>query len=271
MPQTTSALESELRALDGFKDGRHSSLLEEIIGRIEGDPASTPDVPPDDELPRWIDHTLLSPDAAPAQLRSFLKECRDYGFASACINPCYVPLASEELEGSEVKVCTVVGFPLGSTLPTVKRFETSEVIESGAQEVDMVLPVGALKGGEWSYVREDISYVVEAAEESGRSVPVKVILETALLSDAEKAVTCLLAEEAGADFVKTSTGFSTGGATLHDVQLMHQMVGGTLGIKASGGVGSRSDAHDMIKAGATRIGASGSVQIVSGTSASASY
>jgi len=208
-----------------------------------------------------IDHTLLKADATEAQIRKLCEEARQYQFASVCVNPGWVSLAAELLAGSPVKVCTVIGFPLGATTPTAKAIEARDAIANGATEVDMVINVGALKSGDDALVRRDIEAVVNAAR--GQAL-VKVIIETALLSREEKVKACLLAKMAGADFVKTSTGFSTGGATVEDIALMRETVGPEMGVKASGGVGDRKTAEAMVAAGATRIGASASVAIATG-------
>ncbi|MBO9541701.1 deoxyribose-phosphate aldolase [bacterium] len=216
-----------------------------------------------EELPlaRMIDHTLLKADATEADIRKLCAEAREHVFASVCVNPANVALAAQLLAGSEVKVCTVVGFPLGASAPEVKAFETAQAIKDGASEIDMVLNVGALKSGQPERVQQDIRAVVDACPEG---VITKVILETCLLTDDEKVTACLLAQAVGADFVKTSTGFSTGGATVHDVALMRRTVGPDMGVKASGGVRDRETALAMVEAGATRIGASASVAIASG-------
>jgi len=213
------------------------------------------------QLARLIDHTLLRPEATREQVIALCQEARAYHFASVCVNPAYVALAAEMMAGIEdVRICTVIGFPLGATLPAVKAFEAEQVIALGAHEVDMVQNVGALKSGDLDLVRQDIAAVVEVAHAHGALC--KVILETALLTDEEKVTACKLAVEAGADFVKTSTGFGPGGATAHDVALMRQTVGPTVGVKASGGIRTFADALTMIQAGATRIGASAGVRIL---------
>ncbi len=212
------------------------------------------------ELARFIDHTLLKPEATRAQVEALCMEAIRYGFFSVCVNPSYVPLAASILKGTEIKVCSVVGFPLGATMPEVKVFEAEKVISHGAQEIDMVMNVGAMKSGDYDLVREDIARVVELAHGAGALV--KVILETALLSQDEKVMACKLAMEAGADFVKTSTGFGPGGATVEDVRLMRETVGEKIGVKAAGGISSLEQAIAMIKAGANRIGASRSVRII---------
>jgi deoxyribose-phosphate aldolase len=209
-----------------------------------------------------IDHTLLKPEATYAQIAQLCDEARQYGFASVCVNATHVKRCAERLVGSPVKVCAVVGFPLGATLPEVKAYEAQQAIEDGATEIDMVINVGALKSKDDDLVARDIGAVVRTAHASGALV--KVIIEAALLTDEEKTTACQLAIEAGADFVKTSTGFGPGGATARDVELMRRAVGPRVGIKAAGGIRTREDAEKMVAAGATRIGASASVKIVTG-------
>lgn len=216
----------------------------------------------DQGIARMIDHTLLKPDATEDDVRKLCDEAAKYEFASVCINPCYVKLSSDLLKGTNVKVCTVIGFPLGASTTEIKRLEAEQTIENGAQEVDMVINVGMLKQAKYDYVFNDINQVVLAAKRN--RVVAKVIIETALLSDEEKVKACLISKEAKADFVKTSTGFSKGGATASDVALMKYVVGSSVGVKASGGIRSREDAEEMIASGADRIGASASVKIVSG-------
>jgi deoxyribose-phosphate aldolase len=206
-----------------------------------------------------IDHTLLKPEASEADIRKLCDEAAQFGFASVCVNPSWVKRASEFLRGTNVPVCTVIGFPLGATLPDVKAYEVRRAIFNGAREVDMVINIGALKSGDDCTVEDDIRAVSEAAHENG--VLCKVIIETALLTDEEKVRACLASKNAGADFVKTSTGFAKGGATVQDVSLMRQVVGAALGVKASGGVKGIDDARAMFEAGATRIGASVGVKI----------
>jgi deoxyribose-phosphate aldolase len=219
------------------------------------------DVPRD--LAKFIDHTLLRPDATADEIDTMCAEALEFGFASVCINPTWVKRSAERLRGSEVKVCTVIGFPLGATPPEIKATEARRALRDGAREVDMVINIGALKSGDLDLVLADIEKVVDAAHEGGAIA--KVILETALLTDEEKVIAASLAKKAKADFVKTSTGFSGGGATVYDVALMRETVGPSMGVKASGGVRTLEDAEDMIAAGATRIGASAGVQIVGGT------
>ena len=211
-------------------------------------------------IARLIDHTLLKPEASRDEIRKLCEEAARFGFASVCINPWYVPLAAELLRGTSVKVCTVVGFPLGATLPQVKIHEAEESIKLGAQEIDMVINIGALKSGQDDVVECDIRGVVEASHRGGAIC--KVILETALLTVEEKVRGSIACKRAGADFVKTSTGFSTAGATAEDVALMRAVVGSEMGVKAAGGVRSFEDLKKMVCAGATRIGTSASVKIM---------
>ena len=218
------------------------------------------DVPMD--LARYIDHTLLKPEANAEDIDELCAEAREYKFASVCINPTWVRRAAESLRGSGVVTCTVIGFPLGASTTAIKAMEARRALREGAREVDMVLNIGSLKSGNYDQVREDIAQVAEAAHEVGGLC--KVILETALLTDEEKVIASSLAKEAKADFVKTSTGFGSGGATVYDVALMRETVGPDMGVKASGGVRTLEDVEDMIAAGATRIGASAGVQIVGG-------
>jgi len=211
------------------------------------------------ELAGAIDHTLLKPTATRDEIVQLCEEAKRCRFASVCVNPCYVSLCAQLLRLTNVKVCTVVGFPLGAAKPEVKAFETERAIADGAQEIDMVANIGALKTGDHELVEKDIRAVVEAC----RSIAVsKVIIEAALLEDNEKTAVCEIAKRAGADFVKTSTGFGPGGATVHDVRLMRAVVGGEMGVKAAGGIRDFETAEQMIEAGATRIGASASVKIV---------
>ena len=210
---------------------------------------------------KMIDHTLLKTDAQKKDLDKLLLEAKKYNFMSVCVSPIWVKYAAEQLKDTNVKVCTVIGFPQGATPTEVKVFETKNAIENGATEVDMVIPVGVLKDKDYIAVENDIRAVVEAAKSKALT---KVIIETCLLTDEEKIMACKLSKSAGADFVKTSTGFSTAGATVKDIRLMRETVGEQMGVKASGGVHSREDADAMIKAGATRIGTSNGVKIVEG-------
>jgi len=213
------------------------------------------------ELNKTIDHTLLKPEATEAQIKMLCKEAAEYDFMSVCINPTWVKKAAELLSGTDVKVCTVIGFPLGANTSEVKAFEAENAIQNGATEVDMVINIGALKGGNDALVQSDIESVVNVSK--GRALS-KVIIETALLTNEEKIRVCELAKKAGADFVKTSTGFSTGGATLEDIKLMRATVGPDMGVKASGGVRTTEDAKQFIEAGATRLGSSNGLAIVKG-------
>ena len=207
---------------------------------------------------KLIDHTLLKQDATPEQIVKLCEEAKQFDFMSVCVNPAYVPLAAECLNGSDVKVCTVIGFPLGMNLTRTKVDEARLCIAQGATEIDMVINVGMLKAGHDDYVKEEIRLLKEVA---GKLV-LKVIIETCLLTDEEIVRVCRLAKEAGADFVKTSTGFSTGGATAHDVKLMRETVGPEMGVKASGGVRTHEDLLAMVEAGANRIGTSNGTKII---------
>lgn len=221
------------------------------------------DMPPSDIAP-FIDHTLLKGDATKEELKKLCEEAKKYGFATVCVNPVNVRYCAGLLEGSSVKPIAVVGFPLGASLPSAKAFETRQAIRDGAQEIDMVINVTALKAKDYGTVLDDICAVVGAS-----SKPVKVIIETAMLNDDEKIIACSLSKVAGAAFVKTSTGFGPGGATAHDVALMRRIVGPEIGVKASGGIRTTEDAKDMLTAGANRLGASASVGIVTGTASRA--
>ncbi|EUJ65329.1 deoxyribose-phosphate aldolase [Listeria fleischmannii] len=219
------------------------------------------------DIAKMIDHTALKPETTKGDILKLTAEAKEYRFASVCVNPTWVKLASTELTGTGVDVCTVIGFPLGANTTAVKAFETSDAIQNGATEVDMVINIGELKDKNDDVVLSDIKAVVEAA----KGTLVKVIIETCLLTDDEKVRACQLAVEAGADFVKTSTGFSTGGATASDIALMRKTVGPNIGVKASGGVRTKEDVLQMIEAGATRIGASAGVAIVSGGESTSDY
>lgn len=216
---------------------------------------------------KYIDHTLLKPESTKEQIEKLLLEAKQYDFASVCVNPTWVATAAEALKDSTVKVCTVVGFPLGANTPEVKAFETKNAIENGADEIDMVLNIGALKSGNLTLVEDDVRAVVEAAN----GTLVKVIIEACLLTEEEKVIACELSVKAGADFVKTSTGFSTGGATVPDVTLMRQTVGPDIGVKAAGGARSLEDAQAFIEAGATRLGTSSGVAIIEGEAVNGGY
>lgn len=245
-------------------------LLREVAERLFDEPVATEEVvprltasearyyEPQGSLIGLIDHTALRPETTETEVDQLCAEARRFGFASVCVNPSYVPLAVDELGDADPVVATVVGFPLGATLPAVKAAETHQAIKAGAAEIDVVLNIGWLKSGRYGDVESDLHLVVEAAE----GATVKVILETALLTDEEKVLACVLAERAGADYVKTSTGFAAEGATTDDVALMRRIVGDRLGVKASGGVRTYEQAQDLVEHGATRIGSSNSVAIV---------
>jgi deoxyribose-phosphate aldolase len=211
-------------------------------------------------IARLIDHTLLRPEATHPDIVELCRQASENNFASVCVNAYWVPLAASQLAGSDVKVCTVVGFPLGATSTEAKVAETEAALRAGAQEIDMVQNIGALRGGDDQTVEEEIALVAGVCHRAGAIV--KVILETALLSDGQKVTACLLAKNAGADFVKTSTGFGSSGATVHDVELMRRTVGAEMGVKASGGIRTLDDLLNMLDAGATRVGASSSVKII---------
>lgn len=206
-----------------------------------------------------IDHTLLKPDASEGQVNKIIEEALKYEFASVCVNPTWVKFAADKLKNSKVTVCTVIGFPLGAGTTNTKVFEAKDAISNGADEIDMVINIGALKDKKDDFVQKEISEVVNAAK--GKAI-VKVIIETCLLSEEEKVRACMLAVKAGADFVKTSTGFSSGGATTEDVKLMRKTVGENIGVKASGGIHTKAEMDSMIEAGANRIGASAGVKIM---------
>ena len=251
-----------------------SSALERMIGAgaarfgLRADKTGPADAcalaPP---LARLIDHTVLKPDTTEAQIRELCAEAREYCFASVCVSPVWVPVAAAELAGRTPLVCTVIGFPHGANRTAVKAFETEQAVQDGADEIDMVIAIALLKSERYAEVEADIKAVVDAAQ--GRTV--KVILETALLTDEEKVIACVLSQNAGADFVKTSTGFASGGASPQDVALMRRVVGESMGVKASGGVRSAEDAYAMVEAGATRLGASAGVAILKGLTSDASY
>ena len=221
------------------------------------------------DLAKYIDHTLLKPDATADDIDVLCAEAREYGFASVCVNPAWVKRAATALRGSDVRVASVVGFPFGATLSEIKAMEARRVLRDGAREIDMVSNIGALKSGQYDVVQDDIAKVSDACHEVGALN--KVIIETSLLEDSEKVMASHLALQAKADYVKTSTGYAGGGATVADVLLMRETVGPKMGIKASGGVRSREDAEEMIAAGATRIGASAGIAIVTGGASSEQY
>lgn len=220
------------------------------------------------DLASYIDHTLLKSDATIDDVRKICDEAKEYHFAGVCVNPSYIRFVAEQLEGSDVIPCCVVAFPFGTQTPEVKKCETLDAISNGAKEIDMVINVGAIKSGDWDLVTRDVDAVVSAAK--GKA-GVKVILETSLLTDEEKVKACAICKFVGADFVKTSTGYSSGGATVEDIALMRQTVGDEMGVKASGGVRTYEDAVKMIKAGASRIGTSAGVKIIAGLSADTDY
>ena len=238
--------------------GRARRIIGAGAERITARGVNASDVP--DDIAGYIDHTLLKPEATPAEIEKLCKEAREFHFAAVCVNPPFVKQCADLLRGSGVQVATVVGFPLGAHTTATKVFETEQACVEGATEIDMVINVGALKAKQDALVREDIHGVVVAAHRAGALV--KVIIEAALLTDEEKVRASRLSAEAGADFVKTSTGFGPGGATAHDVALMRQTVGPNIGVKAAGGVRDYAQAQEMINAGATRIGASAGVKIV---------
>ena len=217
-------------------------------------------IPEGRQIAAWIDHTLLKPDATPAQVRTLCQEAMQYHFASVCINPVYIPLACGLMKDAPEAICSVVAFPLGAVLPEIKVYETLACLSAGAAEIDMVINIGALKSEAFGLIMNEIQAVAQTAHNQGAMI--KVILETALLTRREKILACLLSKAAGADFVKTSTGFGTGGATVEDVELMRRVVGADMGVKAAGGIRTCEDLKRMVEAGATRIGTSAGVAIV---------
>ncbi len=268
------------RDLDRIVDAVVSKVKEELSrgaprgsatpvvgGGVGTQPATGGDSRPRPELARIIDHTLLKPDATQDDLRKLCSEAMTHNFFSVCVNSANVPYCRDQLKGSGVKVCAVVGFPLGAMTPTAKAFETTEAVRQGADEIDMVMNVGALKSKDYALVLDDIARVVGAAQ--GRVV--KVILETGMLNRDEKLIACVLSKAASASYVKTSTGFSPGGATAEDIALMRATVGPEMGVKASGGVRTAADGDAMVAAGATRLGASSSVAIVTGGAGKTGY
>ncbi|GAB4488495.1 MAG: deoxyribose-phosphate aldolase [Anaerolineales bacterium] len=240
--------------------------IKELLAQAETFQRELPPLPPTLTAPAgpalasWIDHTLLKPEATPEQVKALCAEAREHRFATVCINPSYVPLAAGLLRGTRVGVCSVVSFPLGAHLPSLKAAEARLVIEAGATEIDMVMNIGAMKGGAYELVYEDVKAVADVCHQRG--VQLKVILETCYLEQREKIIGCLLSQLAGADFVKTSTGFGPGGATVEDVALMRRVVGVEMGVKAAGGIRTFKDALAMIGAGANRLGASAGVSIL---------
>ncbi|MCL2858846.1 MAG: deoxyribose-phosphate aldolase [Streptococcaceae bacterium] len=219
------------------------------------------------KLNKFIDHTVLKADTPKATVQQIIDEAKKYDFMSVCLNPTWVKFATQELKDSDVKVCTVIGFPLGANTSSLKAYEAQEAVANGADEIDMVINIGAAKSGDWELVQSDIKAVNDA---KGTAL-LKVIIETSLLTDEEKVKACQAAQAAGADFVKTSTGFSTGGATVADVKLMRQTVGDSMGVKASGGVHNAEEAIAMIETGATRLGVSAGVAIMEGQSSDGDY
>jgi deoxyribose-phosphate aldolase len=261
-PDTETRERLRLFNVSGAKGPEETRVLAEAgAARVV---ATTGYCPASDGLASLIDHTLLKPDAAREDIETLCREAAQFCFASVCVNPNWVPLCRDLLRGSGVKVCTVIGFPFGAHLPDVKAYEARRAVEQGAEEVDMVINIGALKSKDYALVEQDIRGVVAAV---GRNTVVKVILETSLLTRDEKMMGSTLAKAAGADYVKTSTGFAGGGATVEDVRLMRETVGPELGVKASGGIRTKQDVEAMVAAGATRIGASAGVKIVRGEAA----
>ncbi|MCX6150147.1 MAG: deoxyribose-phosphate aldolase [Ignavibacteriales bacterium] len=242
------------------------SLTNELMNAYS---KTSPEVFPFDKekLSSMIDHTILKAEATRIEVEKICSEAKEFSFATVCVNPSFVPLCKTLLKNSPVKVCTVIGFPLGATITDVKKFEAEQTMQNGAEEIDMVINIGRLKQNEYQYVFEEINQIVLVAKKNNGIC--KVIIETALLSDEEKVKACLIAKSAGADFVKTSTGFSKGGATASDISLMRFIVGKEIGVKASGGIRTYEDAVKMIESGANRIGASASVQIVNGSKSNA--
>jgi deoxyribose-phosphate aldolase len=240
--------------------------LQDLLAQAQAYQRELPPMPPlapapgVEQLAGWIDHTLLKAEATVEQVKQLCSEAREFHFATVCVNPVYVPLAAVLLRDAPVGVCAVISFPLGAHLPASKAQEARQVLEAGATEIDMVVNIGALKGGAFEMVYEDIRAVVEVCQPSGAHL--KVILEMCYLTQPEKIIGCLLSKQAGADFVKTSTGFGPGGATLADVELMRRVVGSQLGVKAAGGIRTYRDALAMIGAGATRLGASAGISIL---------
>ncbi len=266
LEQLTQVPAPEVTVEEEEVDGVRLRTVADAHGRVLTARRATPDRPPwegpltPESLAALIDHTLLKPEATPQQIAQLCAEARDQGFAAVCVNPLYVNLAADLLAGSAVAVATVVGFPLGATPTEVKVCETLQALRDGATEIDMVLPIGMLKAGRYDVVARDINAVVQAAHSAGAAV--KVIIEAALLTTEEKIAACLVSKHAGADFVKTSTGFGPGGATVEDVALMRRVVGSALGVKAAGGIRTFQQAQAMIEAGANRIGASAGVRLV---------
>lgn len=241
----------------------------EVISAGAGKPSETPAKMGQPDLASYIDHTLLKQNATSEQIIQLCAEAKEHHFASVCVNPTHVSLCAELLRDTGVKVCTVIGFPLGANSTETKVFETYDAIQNGAEEIDMVINIGALKSGNFTLVAHDINEIAVACHDGGALL--KVIIETCLLTEEEKVIACLLAKQANADYVKTSTGFSTAGATVEDVALMRKVVGPELGVKAAGGVRSQEDAKQMIEAGATRLGASAGIKIIQGETVKSDY
>jgi deoxyribose-phosphate aldolase len=269
-PPATAGLDAEtqermrLFSVSGARSPEETRTLHEAGAARVG--ATMGYCPASDGLASLIDHTLLKPDATREEIEQLCREALQFCFASVCVNPNWVPLCASLLKGSGVKVCTVIGFPFGAHLPDVKAYEARRAVEQGADEVDMVINIGSLKSKDYALVEQDIRGVVQAV---GKDTIVKVILETSLLGRDEKVMGSSLSKAAGADFVKTSTGFAGGGATVEDIRLMRETVGPEIGVKASGGIRTSEDVQKMVAAGATRIGASASVKIVRGEAGAA--
>lgn len=249
-----------MRAHSGFSLNLFNDLYSKRY-LIQGNNCETVEMITKKQLAKLIDHTLLKPNATKDDIARLCEEAKEYGFWSVCVNSTYVSLAAEIVKNSDVKVCSVVGFPLGANTSEAKACEAEKAVNDGASEIDMVMNIGALKSGDYKLVKRDIRKVVQRVK-SQRDTVVKVIIETGLLTENEKILACKLVKEAGADFVKTSTGFNTRGATVHDVELIRKTVGTNLGVKASGGIRTYHDAVKLIQAGATRIGTSSGVAIV---------
>lgn len=251
-----------------IKEQEIAKILKEFSNLYSASEYSRKEVSPE-EIAGMIDHTLLKPEASEKEIEILCNEALNFNFASVCVNPCNVELCSGHLKSSNVKVCTVVGFPLGATTTETKYFEAKQAIKNGADEIDMVINIGRLKDQDYQFVFNDIKSISELVKNKNRTL--KVIIETCLLTDYEKIIACLIAKKAGADFVKTSTGFSKGGATIRDVALMKFVVGDKLKVKASGGIRTYDDASNMINAGASRLGASAGVKIISGQKSEGNY
>ena len=249
----------------------NENIISEILNQFKSSYKEKTELPEisESDLAKMIDHTLLKPDATESEIKKLCDEARQFNFASVCVNPCWVDYCFDQLKDTEVKVCTVIGFPLGANHTSIKLQETETAIADGAEEIDMVLNIGQLKSGNYEYVFSEIEKIAHITKKN--LAILKVIIETCLLTDEEKIIASIISKEAGADFIKTSTGFSKGGATLFDVALMNYAVDGKIKVKASGGIRSREDALKMIAAGASRIGTSSGVKILLGESGSAAY